>query len=91
VKVETVKIEFYYETGTEYMICPPKVGKNLRKLQSDFDKWLYNRQNNHPFWELAYIDEEGIEFYEVCFNADAFVNCNLIDIPNKTPKKTIRF
>ena len=97
-----VKIEFDYETDTEYMICPTKVGRNVRQLQRDFDKWLYNRENNHPYWELAHIDEEGNEFYGVCFNADAFVYwlnnirfnkgkqvARLIEFPNKPPKKTI--
>ncbi|WP_273126790.1 hypothetical protein [Bacillus weihaiensis] len=99
-----VKIEFNYETDTGYMICPSKVGKNVRQLQRDFDKWLYNRENNHPYWELALIDEDGNELYGVCFNAEAFVYwlnnvrfnkgkkvARLIEIPNKTPKKTIRF
>ena len=99
-----VKIEFDYETDTEYMICPTKVGRNVRQLQKDFDKWLYNRENNYPYWELAHIDEEGNEFYGVCFNATAFVYwlnnirfnkgkqvARLIEFPNKPPNKMIRF
>ena len=51
-----VKIEFCYEKDTEYILCPAKVGRNIRQLQRDFDKWLYNRQNNHSYWEVADID-----------------------------------
>lgn len=99
-----VKIEFNYETDTEYLSCPAKVGRNVRKLQRDFDKWLYNRENKHPYWELAYIDEVGNKIYGVCFSVDAFVHwlnnvrykngkrvARLIEIPNKPPKKTIGF
>ena len=99
-----VKIEFCYEKDTEYILCPAKVGRNIRQLQRDFDKWLYNRQNNHSYWEVADIDEEGNNIYGVCFNAEAFVYwlnnirftkrkkiAKLVETPNKQPKKKIRF
>ena len=40
-----IKIEFDYDTDTEYMNCPAKTGRKIRKLQRDFDKWLYNRES----------------------------------------------
>lgn len=99
-----VKIEFEYETDTEYMRCPAKVGRNIRYLQKEFDKWIYDRNNNHPYWEVAHVDQDGNEFYGVCFNAEAFVYwlnhvrfakrkkvATLIDVPTKLPKKKINF
>ena len=65
-----VKVEFMYEGDTEYIRCPAKVGRNIRQLQREFDKWLYNRENNHPYWEVAHVDEEGNKFYGVSFDAD---------------------
>ena len=99
-----VKVEFMYEEDTEYIRCPAKVGRNIRQLQREFDKWLYNRENNHPYWEVAHVDEEGNKFYGVCFDAEAFVYwlnnirfrerkkvARLLVTPNKTPKKKINF
>jgi hypothetical protein len=98
-----VKIEFTYEEDTEYINCPSKVGRNIRQLQRDFDRWIYDRKNEHPYWEVAHVDEEGI-FYGVCFNAEAFVYwlnnvrfkkgiqvARLIEKPLKLPKKKISF
>lgn len=99
-----VKIEFDYENDTEYIRCTAKVGRNIRKLQRQFDKWIYDRNNKHPYWELAHIDEEGNEIYGVCFDAEAFVYwlnhvkyvkrkkvARLVEKPNKPPKKKLRF
>ncbi|WP_338472674.1 hypothetical protein R4Z10_08055 [Niallia sp. XMNu-256] len=95
-----VKVEFMYDKDTEYISCPAKVGRNIRQLQRDFDKWLYNRENNHPYWVAAAEDEEGNKIYGVCFNAEAFVFwlnnvrfnkgkkvAKLIETPNKLVKK----
>ncbi|MEI2368907.1 hypothetical protein [Niallia circulans] len=99
-----VKIEFDYENDTEYIRCTAKVGRNIRKLQRQFDKWIYDRNNKHPYWELAHIDEEGYEIYGVCFDAEAFVYwlnhvkyvkrkkvARLVEKPNEPPKKKLRF
>lgn len=68
-----VKIEFGRETDTEYIRCPARIGRNMQKLQSQFDKWIYNRNNKYPYWEYPHIDEEGNKIYGVCFNAEEFV------------------
>ena len=99
-----VKVEFMNEEDTEYIRCPAKVGRNIRQLQREFDKWLYDRENNHPYWEVALVNEEGNKFYGVCFDAEAFVYwlnnirfgkrkkvARLLVTPNKTPKKKINF
>jgi hypothetical protein len=90
--------------NTQYFRCPAKVGRNVRKLQSSFDKWLYNRENNHPYWEVAHIDENGNKFFGVCFDTEAFIYwlnnvrfkkgknvAKLIENPRKRPKKIIYF
>lgn len=98
-----IKIEFEYEDDAEYMVCPTKIGRNIRKLQQEFDKWMYDRKNSHPYWEVAYEDEKGNKVYGVSFNAEAFVYwlnkvrfkrenfARLIEVPNQPPKKTIKF
>ena len=99
-----VKVEFMYEEDTEYICCPAKIGRNIRQLQREFDKWLYDRKNNHPYWMVTHVDEKGNKFYGVCFNADAFVYwlnnirfrkgkkvARLLATPNIPPKKKINF
>ena len=99
-----VIIEVQLSWEIQYFRCPAKVGRKVRKLQRDFDKWLYNRDNNHPYWEVAHIDEEGNQLYGVSFDTEAFVYwlnnvrfkkgkriAKLIETPNKSPKKIISF
>ena len=97
-----VKVGFEYENDIEYMICPAKVGRNIKRLQKDFFKWLYNRENNHPYWFEE--EEDGNVIYGVSYRTDAFIYwlnkvkfnkgknvARLIEVPKIPPKKTIRF
>ena len=97
-------VEVQLCSKVQYFLCSSKVGRKVRKLQRDFDIWLYNRDNNHSYWEVAHIDEDGNKFYGVCFDTEAFVYwlnnirfkkgkrvAKLIETPRKTPKKKINF
>ena len=99
-----VKVGFDYEDDIEYMICPTKVGRNIKRLQRDFWIWLYDRENHHPYWEIHYQDEEGNPVYGVSYRTDAFVYwlnkvrfnkgknvARLLEVPKTPPKKTIWF
>jgi len=68
-----VKVGFDYEENIEYMICHAKVGRNIKQLQRDFWIWLYNRENQHPYWEIHYQDDEGNPVYGVSYGTEAFV------------------
>jgi hypothetical protein len=97
-----VKVGFEYEDDIEYMLCPPKVGRNIKRLQKEFWEWLYDRENQHPYW---FADEEdGIVTYGVSYRTDAFIYwlnkvkfnkgknvARLIEVPKAVPKKAIRF
>lgn len=98
-----IKINFCYEEDTEYIKCHSKVGRKIRKLQREFDRWLFDRQNKHPYWE-EFDEEDGTKYYAVSFNADAFVYwlnnvrfskgkhvAKLIEKSYKTPKKVLNF
>ncbi|MED3625199.1 hypothetical protein [Neobacillus thermocopriae] len=95
-----VKVRFEYEEDIDYMVCPAKVGRNINQLQKDFFKWLYNRENNHPYWEVVEEDEEGNIIYGVCYGTDAFIYwlnkvrftkgksvARVIEVPKVPPKK----
>lgn len=97
-----VKVGFDYEEDVEYMVCPAKVGRNIKQLQREFWDWLFNRENQHPYW-FEY-EEDGNVTYGVSYRTDAFVYwlnkvrfnksknvARLIEIPKTPPKKTIIF
>jgi len=99
-----VKIEFEYEKDTVYIRCPAKVGRNIRQLQQDFFRWLYDRNNDHPFWVSFGVDEDGNEEFGLSYDEDAFIywlnNVRFnkgkkvavqIKNPKFLPKKTISF
>ncbi|MGG3891775.1 hypothetical protein [Metabacillus fastidiosus] len=80
------------------------MGRNVRKLQRQFDQWIYDRNNKHPYWVVADEDEGGNKIYRVCFNAEAFMYwlndvkfakrkkvARLIDRPANSRKKKLRF
>ena len=97
-----VKVGFDYEDDIEYMICPAKVGRNIHRLQKEFWEWLFDRENQHPYW-FEY-EEDGNVTYGVSYRTDAFIYwlnkmkfnkgknvARLIEVPKTPPKKTIRF
>ncbi|MEH6937536.1 hypothetical protein V7056_06710 [Bacillus sp. JJ664] len=101
--ITIVKIDFCHEAATEYIKCHSKVGRNIRTLQRDFDRWLYDRQNNHPYWE-EFEEDDGTKHIVVRFNEDAYVYwlnnvrfnkgkqvAKLIKKPYKTLQKVINF
>lgn len=47
---------------------PNHIGENIKEYQAEFDEWLYNKNNDHPFW--TYKDGEK---YGVCYRSNAFV------------------
>ena len=55
------------------MVSPAKVGRNINQLQRDFLKWLYNRENHPPYWEIHDQDEEGYHVYGVSYRTDGFI------------------
>ncbi|MBM7866905.1 hypothetical protein GTO89_04660 [Heliobacterium gestii] len=52
----------------EYISCPAKVGRNIKKLREEFLDWLYDSAIDHPYW--LYRDGEK---YGVHYRGDAFV------------------
>ena len=53
--------------SSDLIECPNFVVENIKKYQTEFDKWLYNTKE-HDYW--VNIDDEQI----IQFDIDAFVN-----------------
>lgn len=47
---------------------PNHIGNNIEKYQAEFDKWIYNKENDHPFWTY-----KNGKKYGVCYRSNAFV------------------
>ena len=97
-----VKVGFDSEDDIEYIICPAKVGRNINRLQEEFWNWLFDRQNQHPYW--VEYEEDGNVTYIVSYRTDAFIFwlnkvkfkkgknvARLLEAPKTPPKKTIWF
>lgn len=41
---------------------PEYIAKNIRKYQRSFDKWLYDKQNDHGLWVIADGKKTAVSF-----------------------------
>lgn len=50
------------------------IADDIHEYQMQFDKWLYNKENQHGYWVTIEnpLDPQDISM-GVCFNSDAFV------------------
>ena len=78
-----VILEFDYDV--DIIEWPNIRAEEVKKHQLVFDKWLYNKNNNHSYWQY-----ENGEKYGVCYRSDAFVEwLNSIVLKNSAEKATI--
>lgn len=74
-----IALEFTYHT--DIISVPDRIGTKIRKYQNLFDKWLYDKNNNHGHW----IIENGKPI-AVSFDTSTFVeylNKYHIDTPDE--------
>lgn len=62
-----IALEFTYHT--DIISVPNEVGMKISKYQQKFDKWLYNKENNHGNW----IIKNGRKV-AVSFDTETFVD-----------------
>jgi hypothetical protein len=74
----------------DFLQCPDFIADNIHRYQTEFDKWLYDKSNDHGLWlafeSPEYFETQGIpspyEGYDydpngrdgVCWGADDFIN-----------------
>lgn len=49
-------VNLVFDYYTDVINVPDKIGTQIKKYQKKCDKWLYNKDNNHQYWEK---DEYG--------------------------------
>lgn len=76
-----MKIVVQMTYDADIIEVPNYVGNKIKAYQVEFDKWLYNKENDHPFWTYKKGKKCG-----VCFRGNAFVywlnNVKFADSPN---------
>ena len=64
--MKEIILQFTYDCT---LICVPiDIEKNIQSIRKKFDKWLYDKSNDHDYW--VYIN--GVK-KAVSFDAEAFV------------------
>lgn len=62
-------VNLCFDYYTDVISVPEKIGEKIRYYQNKCDKWLFDKSNNHQFWET---DENGNKVgVGIC--SDAFV------------------
>lgn len=62
-----ISVEFTYHV--DIIEVPDSIAKNIRKYQRAFDKWLYDKNNDHGLWVI--IDGQKMA---VAFDCQDFVD-----------------
>lgn len=65
--MKRIAITFTFQT--DIIIVPEDIAKNVKKIQRSFDRWLYDKDNDHGCWEI--IDGKKMA---VSFDTDVFVD-----------------
>lgn len=66
------RILLYFLCGNDADVieCPQYVADNLKSYQRKFDKWIYDRKNQHGYW----VKDPADGGWAVCFDGEAFLN-----------------
>ena len=59
---------------------PDKVAQDIQKIRLEFDKWLYDKSNNHSYWVYVKGQKKAVAFDTKAFvdflNNVYLHNCN---------------
>jgi hypothetical protein len=59
-EVMYVVLDFYQYH--QVVKCHSKIGRNLNKLQKEFQSWLYDKNIDHPYWVYKDGEKFGVSF-----------------------------
>ena len=55
-----IAVEFTYHI--DIIEVPDPIAKDIRKYQHAFDKWLYNKNNDHGLWVIVEGEKMAVAF-----------------------------
>ena len=61
--IVNLKFGFYVDV----IDIPDELVTDLKKLQKNFDKWLYNKENNHGYWVVIDGKKRAVKFDGLAF------------------------
>ncbi len=65
VSMKVIALRFEYE---EYYIeVPEDIYNNIKKIRKEFDKWLYDKNNDHGYWVKVNGVKKGVSYDESAF------------------------
>ena len=63
--MKIIALKFEYE---EYYInVPENVYNNISTIRKEFDKWLYDKNNDHGYWVIINGVKKGVSYDESAF------------------------
>ena len=78
--MKKVIVQFTYDVYT--IEVPNQVAKSIRRHQEAFDKWLYDKNNDHGLWQIINGEKQAVAFGIEHFVA--YLNDNVLrDCPEK--------
>lgn len=79
------KIALKFTYYTDLIMVPDSVSQNIHEIRLKFDKWLYDKSNNHDYW--VYIEGKK---KAVSFDTIAFVHyLNDVYLPHSKEKASV--
>ncbi len=69
--MKQVALEFTYHT--DIISVPDGIVGKIKKIQNAFDKWLYDKSNDHRYWILTNGKKSAVSFDSQAF-VD-YINC----------------
>ncbi len=80
-----MKIALKFTYDTDIVSVPEDIGSHIKRYQERFDKWLYDKDNDHGYW----VVQEG-KRVAVSFDAQAFVDyLNTVWLQDREEKAVI--
>ena len=52
--------------GYYLLSVPEHIAKDIHRYRSEFDQWLYDRNNDHGYWQE--VNDESGHFFAVCYD-----------------------
>ena len=57
-----IKVALGFTYHTDVILVPDEIGAKIRKYQKLFDKWIYDKSNNHGYWIYQNNQKKGVSF-----------------------------
>lgn len=58
-------VNLVFDYYTDVINVPDEIGTQIKKYQRKCDKWLYNKDNNHQYWEKDEYGKSSVSAFVV--------------------------